>query len=62
MGLVRPTIAAYQVQHLPIVKAYADKLGLVEAIHAVVPTEMTIDPGTLVLGMLLDTFSGRSPL
>jgi Domain of unknown function (DUF4277) len=28
----------------------------------VVPTEMAIDPGTIVLGMLLDTLSGRSPL
>ncbi len=27
MGLVLPTIEAYQVQHLPIVKAYADKIG-----------------------------------
>jgi transposase len=62
MGLVLPTIEAYQVQHLPIVKAYADKIGLVEAINAVVPTEMTIDPGTIVLGMILDTLSGRSPL
>src|SRR4030095_15775125 len=62
MGLVRPSIEAYQVQHLPLVKAYADKSGLVEAINAVVPTEMTIDPGTIVLGMILDTFSGRSPL
>ena len=31
MGLVLPTIDAYHVQHLPIVKAYADKIGLVEA-------------------------------
>jgi hypothetical protein len=23
---------------------------------------MTIDPGTIVLGMILDTLSGRSPL
>jgi hypothetical protein len=59
MGLVVPTIEAYQVQHLPIVKAYADKIGLVEAINAVVPTEMAIDPGTIVLGMILD-MSGRS--
>jgi len=44
------------------VKAYADKIGLVEAIHQVVPTEMAIDPGTIVRGMILDTFSGRSPL
>ena len=45
-----------------MVKAYADKMGLVEAIHEVVPTEMAIDPGTIVLGMILDTLSGRSPL
>jgi hypothetical protein len=61
MSLVLPTIEAYQVQHLPIVKAYADKIGLVEAINEVVPTEMAIDPGTIVLGMILDTLSGRSP-
>lgn len=62
MGLVLPPIEAYQVQHLPIVKAYADKIGLVEAINKVVPTEMGVDPGTIVLGMILDTLSGRSPL
>jgi transposase len=27
-----------------------------------VPTEMAVDPGTIVLGMILDTLSGRSPL
>src|SRR5882672_5996582 len=62
MGLVLPPIEAYQVQHLPIVKAYADKMGLVEAINQLVPTEMAVDPGTMVLGMILDTLSGRSPL
>ena len=62
MGLVLPPIEAYPVQPLPIVKAYADKMGLVEAINEVVPTEMAIDPGTIVLGMILDTWSGRSPL
>jgi hypothetical protein len=30
--------------------------------NAVVPTEMGGDPGTMVLGMILDTLSGRSPL
>jgi transposase len=62
MGLVLPPIEAYHVQHLPIVKAYADKIGLVETINQLVPTEMAIDPGTIVLGMSLDTLSGRSPL
>jgi hypothetical protein len=62
MGLVLPPIEAYQVQHLPIVKAYADKIGVVEVINQWVPTEMAIDPGTIVLGIILDTLSGRSPL
>lgn len=62
MGLVLPPIEAYHVQHLPIVKAYTDKIGVVEMINQLVPTEMAIDPGTIVLGMILDTLSGRSPL
>ena len=62
MGLVLPPIEAYQVQHLPIVKAYADKMGFVEVINQVVPTEMAIDPGTIVLGLVLATLSGRRPL
>ena len=63
MGLILPPkIEVYQVQHLPIVKAYADKIGLVEVINQLVSTEMAIDPGTIVLGMILDTLSGRSPL
>lgn len=62
MGLILPKIEVYQVQHLPIVKAYADKIGLVEVINQLVSTEMAVDPGTIVLGMILDTLSGRSPL
>jgi len=62
MRLVLPPIEAYQVQHLPIVKAYADKMGVVEVIKQVMPTAMAVDPGTIVLGMILDTLSGRSPL
>jgi len=63
MGLILPPkIEVSQVQHLPIVKAYADKIGLVEVIKQVVSTEMAIAPGTIVLGMILDTLSGRRPL
>src|SRR6266581_7949763 len=63
MGLILPPkIEVYQVKHLPIVKAYADKIGLGEVINQLVSTEMAIDPGTIVLGMILDTLSGRSPL
>jgi hypothetical protein len=59
---VLPPIEAYPVQPLPIVQAEAEQIGLVEAINAVVPTAMGGDPGTMVLGMILDTCSGRSPL
>ena len=62
MGLVLPPMEAYHVHHLPIVQASADKIGFVQALKQVVPTEMAIDPGTMVLGMSLDTLSGRSPL
>jgi transposase len=56
------TIEAYPVQHLPIIKAYADRLGLVQRINYLVPTEMALDVGAIVLGLVLDTLSGRSPL
>ena len=62
MGLVLPPSEAYQVPHLPIVKAYAAKMGVVEVINQVMPTEMDVEPGTMVLGMLLDTLSGCRPL
>ena len=50
MNLVPSTIEAYPVQHLPLVKAYADKISLVGVSNQVVPTEMAIDPGPIVLG------------
>jgi hypothetical protein len=34
---------------------------VVEVIHPLGPTEMDIAPGTMVLGLILDTLSGRSP-
>src|SRR6266568_8557877 len=59
---ISPEIAVYPVQHLPVIKAYADQLGLVSLINHYVPTEMDVDAGTVVLGLVLDTLSGRSPL
>jgi hypothetical protein len=34
-------IESYSVKHLPIVKAYTDRLGLVEHVNHIVPSEMT---------------------
>src|SRR5712691_6810273 len=55
-------LEVYPVHHLPIIKAYADRLGFVSSINHLVPTEMGVDVGTVVLGLVLDTLSGRSPL
>ncbi len=46
----------------PIVKAYAIKIGLVDIINELVPSKMDVDPGTIFLGMVMDTLSGRTPL
>jgi transposase len=62
MQALSPAIAVYPVHHLPIIKAYADQLGLVSLINHYVPTEMEVDAGTVVLALVLDTLSGRSPL
>jgi transposase len=55
-------IAAHVVGHLPIVKSYAIKIGLVDIINELVPSKMDVDPGTIFLGMVMDTLSGRTPL
>jgi len=52
----------YPVHHLPILKAYADQLGLASLLNHYVPTEMEVDAGTVVLALVVDTLSGRSPL
>ena len=59
---IPPEVEVYPVQHLPIIKAYADQLGLVSLINHYVPTELDVDAGTIVLGLVLDTLSGCSPL
>src|SRR4029453_4394690 len=62
MQALSPAIEVYPVHHLPILKAYADQLGLVSLINHYVPTERGVDAGTVVLAMVLDTLRGRSPL
>jgi len=50
------------VRHLPIVKQYAKRIGLVETIDQLVDSQMDLSPGTAILAMVLDTLSGRTPL
>jgi hypothetical protein len=58
----REEIIAYAVRHLPIIKEFAMKLCIVQIINELVPSQMDEDPGTVFLGMILNTLSGTSPL
>src|SRR5262244_4256373 len=62
MSSLPSAIEAYPVHHLPIIKAYADQIGLVSLINHYVPTAIEVDAGTVVLALVLDTLRGRSPL
>jgi transposase len=47
---------------LPLVSAYAVRIGLVEEIDRLIACDMEVSPGRIVLAMILDALSGRSPL
>lgn len=51
-----------EAQFLPIIKEYAKRIQLIETVNRMVDTKMAIEPGIVVLAMVLDTLSGRSPL
>jgi transposase len=51
-----------QAGHLPVVAAFLRRIGLADTVNAAVPTEMAVDVGTVVVLMVTDTLSGRSPL
>ena len=55
-------ITAARVDHLPIIAQYLRQLHLVEIVNELVPLKMAVEPGIIVLGVVLDTLSGRSPL
>jgi transposase len=48
--------------HLPIAAAFCRRLGLVDLVNRMVPSQMQLKPGHLVQAMVLDTLSGRTPL
>jgi transposase len=56
------TTTAAHVDHLPIIAYYLRTLGLVKMVNDLVPVNMVVEPGIIVLGLILDTLSGRSPL
>ena len=56
------SIKSSQVDHLPIISHYSKQMGFEKIINKLVTTEMDVEPGKIVLGMVIDILSGRSPL
>jgi len=48
--------------HLPLAAAFCRRLGLVELVNRLVPSQMAVSPGLVVQAMVLNTLSGRTPL
>lgn len=48
--------------HLPVAAAYCRRLGVIELVNSLVPSQMRLQPGVTVQAMVLDVLSGRSPL
>ena len=48
--------------HLPVAAAYCRRLGVVDIVNRLVPSQMHLKPGLVVQAMVLDTLSGRTPL
>ena len=50
------------VAHLPVVKEYARRMGLVEVIDRALVSGMRVSPGKVILGLVMNVLCGRSPL
>jgi hypothetical protein len=55
-------IANFSVAHLPIVKEYAQRMGLVEIIDGALNCGMHTSPGKIVPGLIMNILCGRSPI
>jgi transposase len=51
-----------EADHLPVIAAFCRAIGIRDIVNRLVPTKMDLDAGTVVIGMILDTLSGRTPL
>lgn len=55
-------IHACDVRYLPIISAYARTLGVVEEVDRLCGSKRGVSDGQIVLALILDALSGRSPL
>jgi transposase len=59
---IEEMIESSEVGFLPIIKYYAQKIRLVDIINSRVESKMEVKPGIIILAMVMDTLTGRSPL
>jgi hypothetical protein len=55
-------VGSFTLAHLPIVKAYARRMGLVEMMDRALPGGRQASPGKVLLGLVMNVLCGRSPL
>jgi transposase len=55
-------LTVQEVDHLPVIAAFCRKIGIDQIIDRLIPSQMDLAAGTVVVGMILDTLSGRTPL
>ena len=55
-------IESFDVRHLPIFRACLEKLNVVDIIDRCLECNMQFSPGRIVLGLVLDVLTGRTPL
>jgi transposase len=55
-------IGCLTLAHLPIVKEYARRMGLVEVVNRALVSGMSVSPGKVLLGLVMNVLCGRSPL
>ena len=55
-------VAGVAVKHLPIVKTAGEERGVSTVLKELVPSEMAVEPGVMVLALIVDTRAGSSPV
>jgi transposase len=56
------SLLACDVGYLPIIAAFVKRLGVVDEVNRLCPSNSDVSAGEMVLALILDTLSGRRPL
>ena len=62
MKMAAGKVGSLTLAHLPIVKEYARRMGLVELVDRALVSGMQLSPGKALLGLVMNVLCGRSPL